>query len=42
MSMSREPTNLKKSSSNCFKLAKQFDTAFEWNDAISELLHYLR
>jgi len=37
MSMSRESTSLKKSSSDCLKLAKH-----EWNDAISELLHFLR
>jgi len=40
MSMSRESTSLKKSSGDCLKLATS-DTAFEWNDAISELLHYL-
>jgi len=37
MSMSREPTSLKKSRSDCLKVA-----AFEWNDAISELLYFLR
>jgi len=41
MSMSRESTSLKKSSGDCLKQAKR-DTSFEWNDAISELLHYRR
>jgi len=39
MSMSRESTSLKKSSGDCLQSS---DPAFEWNDAISELLHLLR
>jgi len=42
MSMSHESTSLKKSSGDCLKLAKQWYSFFEWNDAISELLHFLR
>jgi len=44
MSMSREPKSLKKYSSDCLKLAKQWysSTAFAWNDAIYELLLFLR
>jgi len=41
MSMSREPTSLKKSSGDCLKLQSD-DTAFEWNDAIFELQLFLR
>jgi len=41
MSMSRESTSLKKSSGDCLNWQSS-DTAFDWNDAISELLHLLR
>ena len=40
MNMSRESTSLKKSSGDYLKLAKQWYSI--WNDAISELLHFLR
>jgi len=44
MSTSRESTSLKKSSSDRLKLAKQWYRLqhFEWNDAISELLHFFQ
>jgi len=45
MSMSHESTSLKKSSSDCLKLAKQWYSISDWwNDVISELpvLHFLR
>jgi len=40
--MSRDSTSLKKSSGDCLKLAKHVIQHFEWNGAISELLHFLR
>jgi len=39
--MSHESTSLKKSSGHCLNWQSS-DTAFEWNDAISELWHFLR